>query len=49
MKPVLVPVIAGIVFLSGCQKAPVRTNEVVIIPARSIPASPADPVWDSAP
>jgi hypothetical protein len=49
MKPVLVPIIAGIVFLGGCQKAPVRTNEVVIIPARSIPASPVDPVWDSAP
>ncbi|MFN0104717.1 MAG: ethylbenzene dehydrogenase-related protein [Bryobacteraceae bacterium] len=49
MKTVIVSVIAGIVWLAGCQRAPVRTNEVVIIPARSIPLNPVDPVWDSAP
>ena len=41
--------VAVLVLLPGCQRAPVRTNEVVIIPARNIPASPTDPVWDSAP
>jgi hypothetical protein len=49
MKAVFVPIIAGIVLLAGCRKAPVHTSEVVIVPAQNLPASPTDPVWDSAP
>ena len=49
MKAVIIPIIAILVLLPGCRRAPVRTNEVVIIPARSIPLSPTDPVWESAP
>ena len=49
MKAVIIPIIAILVLLPGCRRAPVRTNEVVIILARSIPLSPTDPVWESAP
>lgn len=49
MKAVIVPIVAGVVFLAGCRRAPVRTNEVVIVPVQAIPLSPTDSAWDSAP
>lgn len=41
-------VIAAIA-LAGCHRAPVRTSEVVTVPASKVPVSPADAAWDSAP
>ena len=49
MKSVPVAAITALIWLAACQRAPVRTNEVVIIPVRAIPQSPSDAVWDSAP
>ena len=49
MKAVIIPIVAGVVWLAGCQRAPVQTNEVVIIPARPLPLRPTDSLWDSAP
>lgn len=47
MKAVFV--VAAAVVLTGCSRTPVRTNEVVTVPARTVPASPADAQWDAAP
>lgn len=49
MKSFAFAAIAAVIWLAGCQRAPVRTNEVVIVPTRAIPRSPADVIWDSAP
>ncbi len=35
--------------LVSCRKTPVRTNEVVAVPAQKVPLNPADPAWDHAP
>ena len=34
---------------SSCRKQPVRTAEVVTVPAGKLPSEPSDPAWDNAP
>lgn len=46
MKYVLIPIL---VLFIGCKRAPVRTNEVVIVPVLTVPTNPNEPAWDSAP
>ncbi len=49
MKSVIAPIVAAVVLLAGCQRAPTRTNEIVTIPTRNVPLIPTDPAWEGAP
>lgn len=42
-------ILALLMLLAGCSKAPKIVNEVVAGPAAKLPAVPDDPAWDNAP
>ncbi len=41
--------VAPMLFLAGCARTPVITNEVMAIPSSKIPLNPDDPTWEKAP
>lgn len=45
----LIPLVLLILGLPACRKAEVIVNEVVAVPATTLPLNPGDPVWQSAP
>ncbi len=50
MRVAFVVILAGVlVVLAGCGRPPEHTNEVVSVPAATVPAAPGDAAWESAP